>query len=140
MSRHAYRPSHPFAANVYRLIPCCHRPNTIVSYFVEHVNDICGILKRFAAQSAGLARQGALIAGRSIRSEHAFFYTRSACLRSELHPSQKQASKRWHAQNTIRGCCSVNEYERARPRPLQVWQKCHCPVLGCVTAYSSILM
>lgn len=40
-------------------------------------------------QSSGLVTQGTVVPKRGFMTEHAFFYTRAACLRSELHPTPK---------------------------------------------------
>lgn len=40
-------------------------------------------------QTSGLVTQGTVVPRRGFMTEHAFFYSRAACLRSELHASQK---------------------------------------------------
>ncbi|CAM9572532.1 unnamed protein product, partial [Ectocarpus sp. 8 AP-2014] len=45
-----------------------------------------------AAQSSGVVTQGTIVPKRGFMTEHAFFYTRAACLRSELHPTQKMGA------------------------------------------------
>eukprot|EP00903_Cladosiphon_okamuranus_P012671 g11851.t1 len=45
-----------------------------------------------SALSPGLVTQGAAVPRRGFMTENAFFYTRAACLRSELHPSQKMGA------------------------------------------------